>query len=137
MKNKKGFWNKDFAVKVLEDALKWMKKDDENVFFYKYIIENHKITDRQIEYMLNEKYRNDEEVSGLWAQLRDLQRERIIEKAITGKFKENFAKFFLNVKYGMVPKTQEEVVLKSSKIRFEFGIDDFGNDEKNDEKNDE
>jgi hypothetical protein len=120
-KNKRNYWTIQRTKRLFENILCWMLLSEDNVFVGKHIIETEGISIQMVHYLLD-KFNNEETVVETWGIIKGLEKERLCAGALIGKYKESFAKFLLNCNHNMVPKSEQQVEVKSTNIRFDFGI---------------
>jgi hypothetical protein len=122
MRKPKNYWTLKRTRELMQSTLNWMSQDENNVFIHNFIFDNYGIAEVTISHLLK-KFPDDEEITKTWSQIKDIQKDRIIVGALSGKYRENMAKFILNCNFNMIPKSQQQIEVKGDNIKFDFGVD--------------
>lgn len=122
-KKGKGYWTKSRFEDILINTMAWMKEAKENTFVGLYLIEHQDIGERMITYLLD-KFKDDEQIVALWANIIELEKLRIVQGGMDGTYRENMTKFLLNCKFNFIPKNQQQIEIKGDNIKFDFGIEE-------------
>lgn len=130
-KKNKGGGTKTWSTKrlnaLIQEIIDWhLKEGNEQCFgvlnFFEGNKDKYNYTDTNFYHRLKDY--GDEESQMLMNQLNTLLEMRMIKFALTQQWSSNMAKFLLNCKFDYVPKTQQDINVKSDNLKFEFDGDD-------------
>jgi len=111
MRNKGGRptkWTKEKVLKIGEELIEWLREEDENVWFEKFLYVEKNLYPQWVSEM-RDKY---EEFSELIKKAKKIQESKIADMALQQNLSIPMAIFVLKNHYGWTDKTEQEIVVK-------------------------
>lgn len=113
-------YTEEKLINFLDNMFQWFLNNPDKIFMEEYYMDPE--TDKSIPYgSLKKTYGRHESCDEIRAAIKKVLEIRLARAALTGKFKENFTKFLLINNFGYKEKVEQDVILSSKEVKFDFG----------------
>jgi len=128
-------YTEEVIINFLDGMFQWFLTNPDKIFMEEYYMDPG--TDKSIPYgSLKKTYGRHESCDEIRAAIKKVLEIRLAKAALSGVYKENFTKFLFINNFGYKEKVEQDVILSSKEVKFDFGNPELKQLEEGDETED-